>query len=578
MDYSKASVTEGNMDYLLNLDVVENLEEFLEENYSKFYGNASESLVESVSSKQNKRIEIDLIAKDLAKIKIHQLDFIKSFPNAVNLFSGKGILYKYDREKDDLIVLSSKAQLGIYKVQLFNYYLVVEDSLKKTLCSSVISQEQNLLSNREENLIMWLSRESANPDSEPTAYNFVFDADDQVDVLKKVYAKTQYEASTQSKYEDLKEEDKNWLENENMPDADELEDEMNEIEMEVENAFQESTSEQPNKITAQAYLHDRTFVVRENNTIGVYKTDEDDVLTHLANLPAVTMYEDKNIDITNAHMFYSDTNMILLDKKNPNTAFRFDLGKGKIVEEWSAEGIKKIEALTHEKKFDQMTDNPLLVGVNNNSLFTMDARINKKNKVVATKSYKTNPKMNCIKTTNFGGIATGSLNGEIRLYGQVGKNAKTLLPCFGDPIRDIDVTADGKYLLATCDRYLILIPTVCKGEQNGFTVQMGKDKPNPKTLKIKPIDVNKYKLGQYNFTAAKFNVSKNDGETNIITSLGDYVIVWNFTKIKKGILDDYKIKKVNQQILENQFKFNKNQFLVTMENKLRIQNQLLLEK
>ena len=310
----------------------------------------------------------------------------------------------------------------------------------------------------------------------------------------------------------------------------------------------------------------------------MYKTDEDDVLTHLANLPAVTQYEDKNIDITNAHMFYSDTNMILLDKKNPNTAFRYDLGKGKIVEEWSAEGMKKIEALTHEKKFDQMTDNLLLHGVNSNSLFTMDARINKKNKVVATKSYKTNPKMHCIKTTNFGGIATGSLNGEIRLYSQIGKNAKTLLPCFGDAIRDIDVTADGKYLLATCDRYLILIPTACKGEQNGFTVQMGKDKPNPKTLKIKPIDVNKYNLGKYTFTAAKFNVSKNDGETNIITSLGDYVIVWNFTKIKKGILDDYKIKKVNQMVLENQFKFNKNQFLVTMENKLRIQNQLLLEK
>ncbi len=425
---------------------------------------------------------------------------------------------------------------------------------------------------------MWMSRESINPDVEPTAYNFVFYDEDKIETLRKVYAKTQYESSSLSKYEDLNAEDQHWLENENMPDDEIIDEDMKEVEMDMSNEFQESTSDQLNKVTAQAYLHDRTFVVRENNTIGVYKTDEEDVLTHLANLPAVTKYEDKDIDIANAQMFYSDTNMILLDKKNPNTAFRYDLGKGKIVEEWTAEGMKKIEAVTHEKKFDQMTDNPLVHGVNTNSLFTMDARVNKKNKVVATKSYKTNPKMHCIKTTDFGGIATGSLNGEIRLYNQVGKNAKTLLTCFGDAIRDIDVTADGKYLLATCDRYLILVPTICKGEKNGFNVQMGKEKPHPKTLKIKPIDLNKYGLDKFNFTAAKFNVNKNDGETNIITSLGDYIIIWNFTKIKKGILDDYKIRKVNQKVLENQFKFNRNQFVVTMENKLRIQNQLFLEK
>src|SRR5690606_29788476 len=120
------------------------------------------------------------------------------------------------------------------------------------------------------------------------------------------------------------------------------EDKVDDVEMEMENDYQESTTDQLNKLTAQAYLHDRTFVVRDNNTIGVYKTDEEDVLTHLANLPAVVKYEDKDLDIKNAQMFYSDTNMILLDKNNPNSAFRYDLGKGKIVEEWSAEGMKEI--------------------------------------------------------------------------------------------------------------------------------------------------------------------------------------------------------------------------------------------
>jgi hypothetical protein len=440
---------------------------------------------------------------------------------------------------------------------------------------TAISQDINLISNRNENLIMWLSRDDIKS-TERTAYNFVFYTDDIVDLFRKVIAKGQYEASTSSKYEDLKEEDRNWLENENMPDDEEFQSQGDDVEMEMENEYQESTSDRLNKVTAQAYLHDRTFVVREDNTIGVYKTDEEDVLTHLANLPAVIKYEDKDLDIKNAQMFYSDTNMILLDQNNPSSAFRYDLGKGKIVEEWSAQDIKNIDQIAQEKKFDQMTDNQVILGVNKNNLFTMDARVNKKNKVVASKSYKTNPKMNCLATTDFGGVATGSLNGEIRLYTGVGKNAKTLLPCFGDAIRSIDTTADGKYLLATCDKYLILIPTSCKGDKNGFNAQMGKEKPNPKTLKIKPIDLNKYNMEKLSFTPAKFNVNTLDGETNIITSMGDFVVIWNFSKIKKGILDDYKIKRVNQNVIENQFKFNRNQIVVTMENKLRIQNQKMM--
>ena len=84
-----------------------------------------------------------------------------------------------------------------------------------------------------------------------------------------------------------------------------------------------------------------------------------------------------------------------------------------------------------------MTDNQLLLGVSHKELFTMDGRVNDKNKVVERKSYKTDPKMETIATSNLGGIAVGSSNGEIRLYKQVGQNAKTLLPGFGGNILKI---------------------------------------------------------------------------------------------------------------------------------------------
>ena len=228
-----------------------------------------------------------------------------------------------------------------------------------------------------------------------------------------------------------------------------------------------------------------------------------------------------------------------------------------------------------------MTDDNCILGVSSNALLTMDGRVDDKNKIVDIKRYKTNPKMEVIATSNFGGIAVGSSNGEIRLYKKVGQNAKTLLPGFGgiynlniiDPILSLDITSDGKWILATCPTYLVLKPTQFKGEKNGFISSMGKDKPRPKSLKLKPIDIAKYKISSVRFTPAKFNVNQNEGETNIITSTGDYIINWNFAKVIKGITDDYKIKKANQNILNSQFKFNRAQIVVTMDNKLRIQNQ-----
>ena len=132
---------------------------------------------------------------------------------------------------------------------------------------------------------------------------------------------------------------------------------------------------------------------------------------------------------------------------------------------------------------------------------------------------------------------------------------------------------DGRYILATCDKYLILISTVCKGQCNGFDVQMGKEKPYPKILKVNSIDLKRCGLERCNFTPARFNVTDNKTETNIITSLGDYIINWNFSKIRKGNLDDYKIKKACERIYDNKFKYNSNQIVVTMEHKLRVQNQ-----
>ena len=84
-----------------------------------------------------------------------------------------------------------------------------------------------------------------------------------------------------------------------------------------------------------------------------------------------------------------------------------------------------------ENKLSQMTDMPIVNVVDSNNIFSLDSRINTKDKIVLNKNYKTKTKFSCIASTAFGRIAVGSDTGEIRLYQQVGKNAKTLFPSLG---------------------------------------------------------------------------------------------------------------------------------------------------
>ena len=117
--------------------------------------------------------------------------------------------------------------------------------------------------------------------------------------------------------------------------------------------------------------------------------------------------------------------------------------------------------ITNVVKNGQSDSHDTFVGINDKAIFTLDPRIGKKDKMATEKTYKTNPQFNKVSTTMQGGLAVGSLNGEIRLYSKVGQNAKTLLPGLGDAIRAVDMSIDGKWVVATTQTYLLVIPTEC---------------------------------------------------------------------------------------------------------------------
>ena len=87
--------------------------------------------------------------------------------------------------------------------------------------------------------------------------------------------------------------------------------------------------------------------------------------------------------------------------------------------------------------------------MNSKTIYQLDPRIGQSNNVVNEKYYKTDPTFTTICPGMDGGFAMGSMNGDIRLYKQVGQNAKTLLKGLGEPIKAIDVSLDGMWVLAT---------------------------------------------------------------------------------------------------------------------------------
>ena len=195
--------------------------------------------------------------------------------------------------------------------------------------------------------------------------------------------------------------------------------------------------------------------------------------------------DDSVINPSSLMLHQNESQLIFTDKNDPSQIFNFDMEKGKIIEQFTADksiDTNRLRHLCNKWKNGQSSTESTFVGVNDRAIFTIDPRINKKEKAAQSKVYKTNPEFNQVSTTMQGGLAIGSLNGEIRLYKEVGQNAKTLLPGLGDPIRAIDMSIDGKWVIATTQTYLLLVPTMCDNGKTGFEHRMGKEKPNPKKL------------------------------------------------------------------------------------------------
>lgn len=334
-----------------------------------------------------------------------------------------------------------------------------------------------------------------------------------------------------------------------------------------------------NSQLAVGYKHDRSFVVR-GSKIGVFKHTPNNNLEFSTNISKVETPKGKLFSPQKVMLHAEDSNMVLQDEANPTSLFRMDLEYGKVVDEWKVHEDIPVNTFAPETKFSQMSAAQPFLGLSRNALYRIDPRLSG-NKLVETdlKQYASKNDFSAAATTEKGYIAVASNKGDIRLFDRLGINAKTHIPALGEPIIGIDTSADGRWILATCRTYLLLIDALQKDGKNegklGFEKSFAKEsKPQPRRLGLQPSHVAQFQhttKTRISFTPAKFNTGLDASETSIITATGPFIITWNMKKVLAGRKDPYTIKRYPEVVMADNFKYGSDKdVIVALPNEVNM--------
>lgn len=334
-----------------------------------------------------------------------------------------------------------------------------------------------------------------------------------------------------------------------------------------------------NSQLAVGYKHDRSFVVR-GSKIGVFKHTPNNNLEFSTNISKVETPKGKLFSPNKVMLHAEDTNMILQNANDPSSLYRMDLEYGKVVDEWKVHDDIPALTIAPEKKFSQMTGEQTFLGLSRNALYRIDPRLAGTKLVDSQlKQYVSKNEFSAAATTEKGYIAVASNKGDIRMFDRLGINAKTHIPALGEPIIGLDVSADGRWVLATCRTYLLLIDAMQKDGKNegklGFEKSFAKDsKPQPRRLGLTPAHVAQFQHetgAPLSFTTAHFNTGLDDKETSIISATGPFIVTWNMKKVLAGRKDPYTIKRYSEEVKADNFKFGSDKnVIVALPNEVNM--------
>lgn len=502
-------------------------------------------------------------------------------------------LFVYDAKKQSFKTKQKGMEASIEDIGHWNYLMQIkkkqsEEDMKSkdfSIVSYVIEQLDPTFRFEQFSFIF-------NYFTEKAGYTFLmrFANRDEYDKFQKMFAKALWQHNNEREWRLIKETEQDYLvdtfrdvslSDEDMPDAvsdDDDDVEMtdstvnmkdNESDSEDEQKTSYKNSAEHNKGLKIGLKDDRAFISR-GNKLGIFRTDNDDrKLTFSTAIESISSSRQKNkkINLDRMMLQKGDTTMIIQDTADPNTIYKMDLNRGKVVEDWTmtkdSVGIPVVNFAPNDK-YAEMGDEETFLGLSKQSLFRVDPRT--KNKIVDSdfKQYKSKTNFSQIATTDNGYIAASTKGGEIKLYDKLGRNAKTSLPGLGDDFIGLTTSSDGRFILATCKTYLLLIDVkIKKGKYRykmGFERSFGKDdKPLPKKLTLKPEHLAYLRQvcgHNMSFTKANFNSTlqyKTNTPSSIITSIGPFAVTWSMRKVLKNDPEPYTIRRYNDTVMMGDF-------------------------
>jgi len=311
---------------------------------------------------------------------------------------------------------------------------------------------------------------------------------------------------------------------------------------------------------ALAVTREKAFISR-GSSIGVFGHEDDD----LEFKTSVTNISSKGNRIEPKKILAADggTSLLLTESARSSNVHKLDLNTGKIAETWNT-GEDTKDLFSEFKDSQGASAGNEFLGITGNSIYKIDPR---SKDVVEGKKYATSTKFTSGDANAKGEFAIGSEKGEIRMYDKLDKRAKTLLPGLGDPITGVFVSPSGKYVVCTCKSYLVLVAAESSGV-SGFRKSLGKDKPAPKKLTIRP--EHRQEFGkEIEFTNA--SISTDEEERFVVVSTGEWVIIWDISKVLKGEVFSYQIRKNEHKVVSNSFiPGESRKIVVAMEDDIQV--------
>jgi len=512
------------------------------------------------------------------------------------------------------VIIEEKAELFLWERN--EGYFVLEAAVSAKIVQrkganysfflTATSQEGQVLAHRISSQMMqrwspttWsLTWNNVNENGNQSSWCLRFESQEAFEGFRAEFTKRTWESLNQTSWDKVKADDRAYVINADVEDVemsvetdedeeeavlDELGDEDEDEEEEgLGSRLPSGPKEGRNSQLTVGYKGDRSYVVR-GDRIGVFRHKPDDV-EYVASIANITDMKGKKFDPKNVMLHQQDSKMVVMSPGAPHSLFHLDLERAKIVEEWKVHDDITVDHVAPNTKFSQTTHEQTLVGTSHNALFRIDPRMSG-NKLVDSqyKQYASKNKFSGVTTTASGKLAVASEKGDIRLYDTVGKIAKTALAPLGDPIIGVDVSADGRWIVATTKTYLLLVDVLIG--QGKYAGSLGFDrsfpadaKPVPRRLQLRPEHI-AYMNHDISFSPARFNIGEGQEENAIVTSTGQYVIAWDFAKVKKGQMDKYEIKKYEDLVVQDNFRFGDDkEIIVALQNDVLSVNKKSLRK